>query len=164
MRVRRTKEEEAAGFPLELKKDGVDFKDWLAKEKAKEAKEKAAKAEAKAMNTVRTRVLPPIDDPKPAPKVKEEPKKEEDKFIKVIERVIIEGKDSKKTIQDLVKTELDKCVWEWMYVKADSNFKVTDLGKYGKAGWRMAFIHDPTINDSKSKKPMTLCFQRPKRK
>jgi hypothetical protein len=129
-RIRRTAEEAKAGFPLELKKQGIDFQGWL---NAKEEK---------------------IPEPSVAVKEEKDPPS-------ISTQQIIETDNNRKELKNLIKAELEKCTWEWMYVDLDIKFKVTDLEKYGKQGWKLAFIHDYKLLDSTSKKQIVLCFQRP---
>jgi hypothetical protein len=70
----------------------------------------------------------------------------------------------KKTIQEILNEELEKCTWDWKYVKINKDFKLNILTKLGKEGWKFAFIHEPKVADPNSKQPSTVCLQKPVKK
>ena len=73
--------------------------------------------------------------------------------------VLKNGTDgTEKTVQQIIKAELDKCAWEWKQVDLDNKFRISQLNRLGKEGWRFAFIHE-TASDSK---PNHICLQRPR--
>ena len=77
--------------------------------------------------------------------------------IPVVKEVrILDGtKGTEKTVQEIMARELEKCTWEWKNVTMDNTFKVTDLNKYGKKGWKFCFIYDPKVSFPKSTKSFT---------
>ncbi len=146
--VRRTQEEIDAGFPIEEKRNGITFEEW---------KERASTEVAIARKLVKL-------DPPPEPKQAPPPVKPKVEYVKHTEKIIIKSEDNEEELRSLIQESLDKCIWEWKELPIDSKFKVTMMGSLGKQGWRFAYIFDPKMVDSNSKKPQVMMFQRPKRK
>lgn len=144
--VRRTKEEIDAGFPIEVKRTGVTFEQWQAEQ------EKITERIKEQRKVIK---LDPPPEPKQQPKEKIE-------YIKVVEKIIVETKDNRTELKELIQEAFDKCTWEWKQVPMDDKFSVSQLSTLGRQGWRLAFIHDHKIMSPGSKKPDILCFQRPK--
>ena len=144
--VRRTKEEIDAGFPIEEKRTGVTFEEWkLRQEKlVEEVKEQRKKVVIEA---------PP--EPKQAPREKVE-------YVKHVEKIIVETKDNRKELRELISEAYEKCTWEWKRIPLDDKFKVPMLTTMGNQGWHFAFIFDPKMVNENSKKPQEMVFQRPK--
>jgi hypothetical protein len=164
MVVRRTKEEIKAGFPHKLKEQGVDFTIWLEEQKKQKVYEQE---DLKSKKTTKENQLPKKEFPlKKNLKLKvfeeKEPENENKKeYVKIVEKIIIKDKNNEKQLKDLINEALDNCLWEWKRVPLDDTFKVEYLDKYGKEGWKMAFIYEPKLINSNSNKPNYICFQRP---
>lgn len=177
MRIRRTKAEIKAGLTVAQKKKGVTLESLLQtqKEQRKEAKKREQlvkstdtprKKRSANRNYVTTEevIREDFDGPKKYIYKTETVEKEVEVKIPVIKEVrILNGtKKTEKTVQEIMKQELDKCSWEWKRVPMDNNFRATDLNKYGKQGWKFCFIFDPKISSPGTTKPEVICFQRPK--
>jgi hypothetical protein len=171
-RVRRTAEEIRAGFPHELKKKGVNFKTWLKEQKTKgknatKKKTRPLKSNGYYENSEDVRVKR-VFKIAPPPKYSDPPKRAEKEakteYIKVVEKVIVKTKNNSEELHRIMQAALENCVWEWKYVPLDEKFKIEQLDKLGKQGWKLAFIHDNRLLHPKSEKPDILCFQRPKLK
>lgn len=157
-RVRRTKEEIAAGITVAQKKDMVEqalIKNRGAVKTAQPAAKTSTDHEqydpdTKTVYKYKTKV------------VKEEVIKE----VPVIKEVrILNGtKGTEKTVQEILNKELDRCVWEWKELKMDKNFTVKQMKDLGKQGWRMTHIMEwRYIKDDWKKKPDSMFFQKPRK-
>jgi len=193
-RVRRTSEEIAAGFPHELKIEGVLFEDWSAKkdkvrtvikeDTATQVGVKRTQEEIEAgfpLEEKRNGVLlaewldrtkkavnagrkAAVLDPPPEVKQPPVPKKREIEYVKHTETIIVKTDENAEELRGLIQEAYDSCVWEWKEVPIDSKFKVSRMKTLGSQGWRYAYIFDPKCVDSNSKKPQIMMFQRPRRK
>jgi len=177
MKIRRTKAEIKAGLTVDQKKSGLTLESFLQKQKEQSKEEKKRKKLLKNSSSKRKQRAPnhnyvttkevirnDFDGPTKYVYKTETKVVEKEVKIPVIKEVrILNGtKSSEKTVQEIMTIELEKCSWEWKNVTMDNTFKVTDLNKYGKKGWKFCFIYDPKVSFPKSTKPDEIVFQRPK--
>jgi len=137
---RRTRDEISIGMTVDEKKAGMTY---------------TQKLEGKTVSDLKSPVRK-----KPAIKTSEKVNKTKEPVVKT-ETVILKNG---KTVQEVLNNELERCSWDWKYIKIDKNFKLEGLTKLGREGWKFAFVHEPKILDPNSKKPSTICMQRPAKK
>lgn len=154
-RVRRTKEEKAAGITLEQKKES------LHKEEEIPAQELPKKRGRRKLTDIGRELLSEgqkenkSDSPAFDNKEKRDtPEKERQVVVQLI--------NNKKELQEVLAEEFANGYWEWKEVIIDSSFRINLLNDLGKEGWKFAFVLDKTLLSSVDK-PNTLYFHRLKK-
>ena len=154
MRVRRTKAEIAKGVTVEQKKQMMEEStNGTTGPKILDISEDKVEydPDAKIVYKYKTKYI----------------EKEIEKEIPIIKEIrILNGTEkTKKTVNELLQIEVDKCIWDWKEVKLDKDFRSTMLSKLGNQGWRMAYIMEwKHLKSSWREKPDSLFFQRPRAK
>lgn len=135
MRVRRTKDEIAAGVSLEEKREGA-------------APEKIRKPR-KTLRQIGRELIKQEEVASPSPVdrsfEKEKPRAKDIEIIR--ETRVISGKDE-QSLRELLDEEMANGRWEWKELKLDSSFRLDVLKEHGKTGWKFAFIFERQDEDS----------------
>ena len=152
-RIRRTKQEIEAGLTIEDKKAGKTLKDLIAKKKKTseyQVTDERYDEETNIRYIYKTKEVE-VEKEVEVPVVKEV-------------RILNGTKQTKKSVQEILDLELEKCIWDWKEVFLDKKFKISMLEKLGKQGWKFAFSLDwKAIKPSWKDKPETLFFQKAKK-
>ena len=78
-------------------------------------------------------------------------------------RILNGTKKTQKTVEEIMKEELQKCKWEWKELKMDKNFDFKKLQKLGEQGWKHAHTMSwRLLKPSWKDKPDSMYFQRPR--
>lgn len=137
---RRTQDEISIGMTIEEKRAGMTYEDKLEGRSVSDLK---AIKKIPGVKTLSVKSLSTDD--------------KTNKPTEIVTSKVVILKD-KKTVQEILNKELEKCSWDWKFVDIDQNFKLSQLTKLGKDDWKFAFIYEPQAVNPNSKRPSVVCL------